>query len=621
MPQHTQSIKEQFLSLGKTKRPIKEQFRTFGPSPGPPGTFKRQEQQAIEGRPFSDVLPFATELIPGAVSAGGFALGAPIGLGIPLSVAGSVLGGGLQTEIREINPKLFGQLRPPLEVAGEDILGTLFGLGVGKVAGGFANIPNIVRTLRSDPANIRKAGAGIIREVAEETVDIPVSPRKLGDIAEDVGSQGLKQLNRRKAEVNTLFEELREGVKKNRITLTKVSSETSPVRGISGQDLRRRIETPIEIEGPIQIGFVQQELKALKQTVDKIQESSLIPEIRADFEIVRRELDKLITPLNTKEAGQVFVAPFESVKRLMTAISSRTFGKSIGESKGLEVVVRDKLDQAIRQSFNSTNPELNILRDRANLANREFKNIFPQDIQNLLRGTKQIGGKRVSGTISGLIKQSLNSPEGTKQLLEVLGGDKKLAKEFFLSEILTNKLNKEGILNLGGFVKELNKSRQNKGGASLLSDKEFRAIRDFFAKAEKELPFASGNQALGFNEGRFQLFGTFGALRSLFRGSLSGVVGNLAAGAGAKVAVEIGPDMFVKAMLLDPSKANSLKGLLTGSFKNKNVSSAVKSLLATKGLIATIKIQDRRTGEFTTIGEDISLNEPIQQQFQLLSPR
>ncbi|KKM90470.1 hypothetical protein LCGC14_1238330 [marine sediment metagenome] len=304
----------------------------------------------------------------------------------------------------------------------------------------------------------------------------------------------------------------------------------------------------------------------------------------------------------------------------MTAISSRTFGKSIGESKGLEVVVRDKLDQAIRKSFDIINPELNLLRDSANQANRQFKDIFPQNIQNLLRGTKQIGGKKVAGTTQGLIEQSLRSEEATKQLLEVLGGDKTLAKEFFLSQTITKHLNENGILNLGGFVKAFSESRQLKGGAAIFSNKEFRGISDFFAKAAKELPFASGKQALGFSGDRFQLFGTFGAIRSLLRFDIQSALGNLAAGAGSKVAIELGPDMFTKLLLLNPQNANVLKGLLTGNMKNKNVSRAVKSLLATKGLIATVKVFDRRTGEPTTVAENISLDKPAQQQFQLLGP-
>lgn len=619
MPQHNQSIKEQFLSLEKPKSSIKEQFRTLGPSPGPPGTFQRQEQIPAEGRPFSDVLPFATELIPGAASAGGFALGAPVGLAIPGSIAGSILGAEAQTAIRGINPELFGQPRPSLEVAGEDFLGTLLGLGIGKGVGAAANIPNLIKSIRK-PELPRQVGAAVIRDVAEETQGIAKNQRRLGDIAEETRGQGLKQLNKRKSEVNSLFEELREGVRESRLTLTKI--EKGGVRDLpgGGKGFTPGKEVPFEIEGPIQIGFIQPELKRLKRIVDNIREDALVPEIKADFNIVKTELNNLLSPINTKEAGEVFIASFESVKRLMTAISSRTFGKSIGESQGLEVVVRDKLDQAIRQSFNSINPELNILRDRANSAFREFNDIFPQEIQNILRGTKQIGGKKVDGTMQGLIKQSLDSKEATDQLLEVLGGDKTLAREFFLSETLTNHLNKEGILNLGGFVQSLNKSRQNKGGASLLSDKQFRSIRDFFAKAEKELPFASGNQALGFSAGRFQLFGTFGAMRSIFKGNILGAVGSLAAGQGTKVMFELGPDMFTKALLLDPSKTNSLKGLLTGNFKNKNVSRAVISLLSTKGLIATLKIQDRKTGEFKTIGENISLNETIQQQFQLLKP-
>ncbi|KKM90471.1 hypothetical protein LCGC14_1238340 [marine sediment metagenome] len=165
MPEPIKDLKNRILNFNKSPREedlrlrdIKSRITAFGPTLGPPGTFKRPEQIPQEGRPFlRDFLPFATEMIPGIASAGGFALGAPVGLAIPGSLAGSILGGEAQTAIRGINPELLGQPRHPLEVAGEDFLGTLLGLGIGKTIRGAAQIPNLVKLLKEDPGVIKKA--------------------------------------------------------------------------------------------------------------------------------------------------------------------------------------------------------------------------------------------------------------------------------------------------------------------------------------------------------------------------------------------------------------------------------------------------------------------------------
>lgn len=610
----------------RAKSDFLNRFNRFKFSPIPPE--QQTDFEALVKRPSPaspitkrDVGEFATELIPGIISSLAFHPGIKLGTGIlgaltraaasiPLSIGGAQA----QKTIREFDPETLGDPRAVTDVALEDMFGTALGLGIIGVGKGATAAPKLFKTILGDPKKIKTKGAEVIREVGEEVADLPKSPRQLGVIAEDSRLAGLKILNKSKARVNELFGNLKELTKKHRIRFTKIEEGVEgQVLGPKGLPLKSRKEIPIEIEAPIQLGFVQNQLNNLKNQLSKIDDNALTPEILAQFNKVRSELDSLTTPINTKEAGKIFVAPYESVKELITLISGRTFGKSLGKAEGLEVVVSKELNNAIKRSFNLIDPNLNTLRDKANLANSQFRDIFPQRVKNTLRGVRQIGGKAVSGNMETLIKQSLSSKKGTDQLLEVLGGDKTLAKEFFLSETITNSITKDGILDLDGFALSLFKSRQNKGAASLLSDKEFKTITKFFEQAEKSFPFSTGNAALRFEGSRFQMFGTFAGLRSLFRGDIISAITSVGAGLGTRIAIEIGPDAFAKAILLDPKKAAMAKGLLTGSIKNKGVQQTLKIILGTKGLIGSIRVFGRGDEEGRIVAENVLLSSPEQQ--------
>ena len=589
-----------------------------------------------------DIGRFTVEQLPGILSTlpflipGGQALGATgllargaIGAGKMSASAGLSFGGAAaQNRLQTAFPEQLGDPGSISESALTDIgtnvlIGSL--LKVPVLAKGtknfFKTILNPQRAANEASSLIREVAPSIPTGVSKETlgdIGLPFEQEALGDITETIRGELSSEIKRRVTRRTEAFEALRQELPTQ--VVTRISKGNIP-KGLSTSEAASLVREgkatfagtkEIEVlEGPIALEFVKEELESLQKSITSVQDSSLSPDIAGKFSQAKELVDKLLTPANIEGQGNRLVASFEDVKQLRTFLTERTFGKVTKLPDKFEKDLSATLNKGIKRSFDvmDSSGNLNTLLTEANFATAELGR-FSQKQRNLIANVETFGGKDVPGNLQSFIDSSLNSAVGTKRLVAKLGGDPKLAREFFLSKSLTNRINTQGNLDLGGFVIDLIKSRKNKGTASLFSDKQFKALIGFFREAEKQLPFASGKEtgALRFSKGLFSAFGTFAAFRSLFRGDVTDALVNIGAGLGTRIALEMTPEMFTKMILSDPSKADIAKGLLTGNPRNKNVIAAWKKLLAGKEVVIGIRVFGKGDDEGQLIAQNFSLN-------------
>lgn len=611
MPPPSDSLKKEFEAFEKrpitapsrealftdSGRSLKKEFSLFERAP------LSSKRDIKIGPPLGFVKEFTTtaaEAIPGIAAAGGFALGAPVGLGIPGGLAGGSLGVEGANLLRGVSPELFGQQRPVVPDILEESATSFLGLGLDKAA----DIPFIRKMLKEGSAAVQQRGGELINNILEnlKNVNIPKAPRQAGEIAKDFTARALRTFKARKARVDRKFLNFKKARQADRVSFK-----------LSGGGIK-------EIESPINLTAIQPRLQKLKAEAIAIRDDKFTaPDTKEAYNSIVVNLNKLTDSLKT-DKGELFEVPFESIKEFRTSVRKNTFGKKLNRPAGQEVRISQLLDEAVRNTFQKRNPRLNLLRDESSIAFGELENQFPQEIRNIIQGVKGIGGKALPRNMEQVIRSSFSSAEGTQDLLDLVGGSRVLAREAFWTQTLAEHLNENGVRNLGALRIALEKSKQVGGAAVLFSDKMFKSLNNFIEKAAKELPFATGKSALQYQGDRFVLFGTFGALKAAFKGNLTEAVGSLAAGQGSKIAMEIGPENFAKLLLLRPQNADVLKGLLTGNPANKNVSRAIKLLLGTKGLAVTYKVFDRKSQEWKTAGEDIVQN-PEREQFSFSPSR
>ena len=609
----------------------------------------RREREEETGTLFK-IGEFATEALP-AISAIAADPRIPVPGGIPtrLAIRGagmaglSFLGAKGQQTIRgaaggtETGGPL-GPVRPTEEIVGEDLAMNALFLGAGKLAGGLIKhgrtVKNFTREIEKNPSffadKFNAATKGVLQEerlipapraLSEGIAGPPLPVRTKGEVTKAIADDGTRFFRELKAERKAAFEDFkaRTALPENTI---KYNVLKNPPKGTKA-DFFSRLADPIgakpptgskiivkTIQTPITTSKLQPQLQQLKTRLAELRDAGLDPAIAAKFTRAETAVKALTTPLETID-GPRFIHPFKPVDDLRKLLQDGKFGRAVTEAEGVELGLARNIEASIQDSLkNAADESLLPLRQKAFALEVQFKNTFPTKLQNALQEIIQRGGKEVPG-LQEIVDRAFNSEKGTRQLVAALKGDKTLAKEFFLTDLVNKNTAGTGGMNFNTFLDQVRLSRSNKGGGGLLTSKEFNAMENLIVNAQNLLPEGTvGNRLVSMQDGRIGIIGTFTGMRSALGGHLTQAVASFGAGAGAKILFALSPHSLVKRIMLDPKRAPQLAELIrTGSINNRKSRALALGVIGAKGLVGTLKVQTEKDGPFETVAGDVTLGD------------
>ena len=633
---------------GPSKLPVRGQFGFAPTQEERVGEQKEREKRQKRERPFTEFAgELGTELLP-AISL--LALARPdIKLGGALAnalIRGagmgtlSATGAQAQRSIRESAGGTerggpIGPVRPLSEIVTEDIAMNVAGLGVGKLAqkvvGKGIEVKRFLKETKANPSFFGDKFNAELRGVMEAENLIPVPKqlpkgiagptppiRTLGPIVKDLQAKGEAFFHNLRTRKNNAFEALEKQTELPQNTV-EFRIKTGPPKPV-GTDLLG-LSTPSKgapvpkhtiksLKTPIRTTDLQTELRQLRDTLAENREGALLSESRFEFERAEKAVQALTTPLNTVD-GPKFVASYKQVNDLRELLFEGKLGKFITAGEATEVQIASNLEQAIQTALKTAaDPDLLPMRIRAFELEGEFKTKFPKKIREAVLGRTQIGGIE-QPRLQELASTALNSEEGTKLFVDAMGGDKVLAKEFFLTDLLNKNTSSTGGINFNALTEQLGRSRSSRGGGVLFTSKEFQSMQNLLRNAQNLLPEGTvGNRLMSTQDGRIAAIGTFAGMRGALGGQLSSALASFGAGLGSRVVFALSTHSLAKKIMLDPKRAGQMAELIkTGSINNPKARSLLNELLHVKGLVGTLKVQTEKGGPFEVVAEDVTLGD------------